>query len=198
MKLLKLASLLGALALSTLHAAEVGKPAPAFTAKNAKGEEVSLADCKGKIVVLEWFNPDCPFVKKHYDSGNMQKLQSTYTGKDVVWMTINSAAKGNGGYLEGSKFSEVATDKGLKSSQLIVDESGEVGKAYNAKTTPHLFIINKEGTLVYNGAVDSMPTTDTEDIDKADKWFANAMDAVLSGKSVENATNKPYGCGVKY
>jgi len=197
MKLLKLASLAGALAFATVHAAEVGKPAPAFTATNVKGESVSLADLKGKVVVLEWINFECPFVKKHY-SGNLQKLQETFTAKDVVWISVNSAAEGNQGYLEGSKLAAAVAEKGNKATEILVDSSGEVGKAYDAKTTPQLYIINKEGTLVYNGAIDSLPTTDVSDIEKAEPLFANALNAVLEGKTVENATNKPYGCGVKY
>ena len=197
MKILKLASLVGAFALATVNAAEVGKPAPDFKVTNVKGEPVSLADTKGKIVVLEWFNFECPFVKKHY-SGNMQKLQETYTGKDVVWISVNSSAEGNQGFMEGSKLAEAAADKGNKATQILVDSSGEMGKAYDAKTTPHMYIIDKEGTLVYNGAIDSMATTDAADIEKAEPLFANALNAVIEGKTVENATNKPYGCGVKY
>ncbi len=188
----------GALALVTASAAEIGAAAPPFAAKDTKGAAVSLADQKGKIVVLEWVNYDCPFVKKHYSSGNMPSLQSAYTAKDVVWITVNSAAEGKEGYLEPSKFGELAATKGNKASHIIVDGDGKIGKAYGAKTTPHMFIINKEGTLVYNGAIDSKATTENADVATADKLFANALDAVIAGKTVENAKNQPYGCGVKY
>lgn len=188
----------GAFALATVHAADVGKGAPLFTAKDAKGATVSLADQRGKVVVLEWVNFDCPFVKKHYGSGNMQKLQTTYTAKDVVWLTINSAAAGIEGYLEPSKFGELADAKGNKASHVISDGDGKIGKAFDAKVTPHMFIVDKEGKLAYNGAIDSKATPDAPDVMTADKLFANALDAVLADKEVVNAKNAPYGCGVKY
>ncbi len=198
MKTILLTALAGAFALVTATAKEVGKAAPAFSAKDAKGATVSLAELKGKTVVLEWVNFDCPFVKKHYSSNNMQKLQATYTGKDVVWVTISSSASGKEGYLEPSKLGETADSKGSKASHVIADGDGKIGKAYAAKTTPHMFIINKEGTLVYDGAIDSKATTEVADIDSADKLFANALDATLDGKTVVDAKNQPYGCGVKY
>lgn len=188
----------GAIALITSHAAEIGKPAPVFTAKNVKGEAVSLADFKGKTVVLEWVNFGCPFVKKHYASGNMPELQKTYTAKDVVWLTINSAAEGKQGYMEPAKMAEEAATQGNKASHFVMDTDGTVGKAYDAKVTPHMFIISKDGNLVYDGAIDSKATTETADVATAEKLFTNALDAVLAGKEVANAKNKPYGCGVKY
>ena len=198
MKTIILSALAGAFALVTVHAADVGTAAPLFTAKDAKGATVSLADQRGKVVVLEWVNFDCPFVKKHYGSGNMQKLQATYTGKDVVWLTISSSAEGKEGYLEASKLGELANTKGNQATHVIADGDGKIGKAYGAKTTPHMFIVDKEGKLVYNGAIDSKPTPDLADLATADKLFANALDAVLAGKEVVNAKNQPYGCGVKY
>lgn len=191
-------ALAGAIALITSHAAEIGQPAPAFTAKNVKGEAVSLADFKGKIVVLEWVNYGCPFVKKHYASGNLPDLQKTYAAKDVVWLTINSAAEGKQGYMEPAKMAEEAAKQGNKATHFIMDTDGKIGKAYDAKVTPHLFIIGPDGKLAYDGAIDSKPTTDTADIATADKLFVNALDAVLAGKEAPNAKNKPYGCGVKY
>jgi glutathione peroxidase-family protein len=188
----------GAIALITSHAAEIGKPAPDFTAKNVKEESVSLADLKGKTVVLEWVNFGCPFVKKHYAGGNFQELQKTYTAKGVVWLTINSAAEGKQGYMEPAKMAEEAAKQGNKASHFIMDTDGKVGKAYDAKVTPHMFIISPDGKLAYDGAIDSKPTTEATDIATAEKLFANALDAVLAGKEVSNAKNKPYGCGVKY
>lgn len=198
MKNILCTTLVGAFGLVASHAAEINQPAPEFTAKNVKGESVSLADFKGKVVVLEWVNYDCPFVKKHYAGGNIPSLQESYAAKDVVWLTVNSAAEGKQGYHEPSKMAELAAKQGNKATHFIMDTDGKVGKAYDAKVTPHMFIISKDGKLVYDGAIDSKATTKTEDVATADKLFVNALDAVLSGKEVANAKNKPYGCGVKY
>jgi peroxiredoxin len=180
------------------HAAEIGKPAPDFTATNLKGDSVSLADFKDKVVVLEWVNFDCPFVKKHYGSGNLPKLQEHYAAKGVVWLTINSSATGKQGHYEPAKMAERAAKEGNKASHFLMDTDGKVGKTYAAKVTPHLFIIGKDGVLRYDGAIDSKASTDQADVATADKLFANALDAVLAGKEVADAKNKPYGCGVKY
>jgi cytochrome oxidase Cu insertion factor (SCO1/SenC/PrrC family) len=198
MKLIAYAAIAGAFALASVSAKEVGKAAPEFSVQDVSGKTVSLADYKGKVVVLEWFNPGCPFVKKHYESGNLPKLQGDYTAKEVVWLTVSSAGKGNAAYLEPSKLSEAAKDAGNKATAVVLDPDGKFGKAYDAKVTPHMYIINKEGTLVYNGAIDSEATTEQADVAKADKIFVKALDNVLAGKPVENAKNQPYGCGVKY
>lgn len=198
MKNLLTTTFLSAIAIASSFAAEIGKEAPAFTAKNTAGEEVSLSDYKGKVVVLEWINFDCPFVKKHYSGKNMQSLQATYTGKDVVWISVNSSAEGKQGHLEASKLGEKAAAEGSKASQIILDTDGTVGKAFGAKVTPHMMIIASDGTLAYSGAIDSVKSTDAADVDSADKLFANALDAVLAGKAVVDAKNEPYGCGVKY
>lgn len=192
------AAIVGVIAITSSFAKEVGKPAPAFTAKSAKGTEISLANYKDKVVVLEWVNFDCPFVKKHYASKNMQALQAAYTGKGVIWLTINSSAEGKQGHLTAEKFAEKATAEGGKATELLIDADGKVGKAYDAKVTPHMMIIGKDGNLAYSGAIDSTASTKAEDVAAADKLFANALDAVLAGKEVTNASNKPYGCGVKY
>lgn len=186
-----------ALAATALFAA-AADPAPAFAVASTKGETVSLADLKGKVVVLEWLNFDCPFVKKHYASGNMPKLQQTYTGKGVVWLTVNSSGKTKPGYLEPAKMTERATKEGNRASHILMDTDGTMGKAYKAKVTPHVFVIAKDGTLAYDGAVDSKPTADPKDIDTAEPLLAKAIDAVLDGKPVANPKNPPYGCGVKY
>ena len=198
MKNILYTTLVGALGLVASHAAEINQPAADFTAKNVKGESVSLADFKGKTVVLEWVNFGCPFVKKHYASGNLPELQKSYTAKGVVWLTINSAAEGKQGYMESAKMAEEASKQGNKATHFIMDTDGKVGKAYDAKVTPHMFIIAPDGKLAYDGAIDSKPTTDAADVATADKLFVNALDAVLAGKEVSNAKNKPYGCGVKY
>ncbi|QTN33604.1 redoxin domain-containing protein [Akkermansiaceae bacterium] len=192
------ATIAAAFSLAFSHAAEIGKEAPAFTATNVKNEKVSLSDYKGKVVVLEWLNFGCPFVVKHYSSKNMQKLQSDYTSKDVVWITVNSSAEGKQGYMEASKLAEKIDAEGSKATQVLVDADGAVGKAYGAKVTPHMMIVAKDGTLAYSGAIDSKPSTNAADIEGADPLFANALDAVLAGKEVANAKNEPYGCGVKY
>jgi len=198
MKLIQFAAVAGAFALVTAHAKEIGKPAPDFKAKNTKGEEVALSTLKGKVVVLEWANFECPFSNKHYTSGNIPKLQESYAGKEVVWLTVNSSAEGKQGFLDPSKAQESVDAKGSKATHYLLDPSGQVGKAYDAKVTPHLFIINKEGTLVYNGAIDSLGTSEVADIEKADKLFVKALDSVIAGQPVENAKNQPYGCSVKY
>ncbi len=189
-----LGAVLGAIICSaTAHAIEPGQAAPAFTVKNVKGEEVSLADQKGKVVVLEWLNHDCPYVKKHYASGNMPKLQEAYTAKGVVWISINSGAG-----VSASDLAARSAKEGSKASQVTVDPDGKVGKAYAAKTTPHMIVIGKDGKVAYNGAIDSINSTDAADVEKADNHVAAALDALLAGKTVEVAKTKPYGCGVKY
>jgi alkyl hydroperoxide reductase subunit AhpC len=194
-----LGAVLGAMICSaTAWAAEPGDAAPDFTVKNVKGEDVSLASQKGKVVVLEWINYDCPFVKKHYGSGNIPKLQEKYTAKDVVWISVNSSAEGAQGYLAGSDLAERSKKEGNKASQIVLDTDGKVGKAYGAKTTPQLVVIDKDGKVAYNGAIDSKATTDVKDIDSADSYISAALDAVLDGKTVDKAKTQPYGCGVKY
>ena len=194
-----LGAVLGAMICSaTAWAAEPGDAAPAFTVKNVKGEEVSLAKQKGKVVVLEWVNYECPFVKKHYGSGNIPKLQEKYTGKDVVWITVNSSAEGQQGYLAADDLAARSAKEGNKASQIVLDTDGTVGKAYGAKTTPQLVVIDKEGKVAYNGAIDSKATTEAADIASADSYISAALDSVLAGKTVDKAKTQPYGCGVKY
>lgn len=197
MKNILCTTLVGAFGLVASHAAEINRPAPDFTARNVKGESVSLADFKGKVVVLEWVNFGCPFVKKHYSSGNLPELQKAYTARDVVWLTINSSAEGKQGFMEPAKMAEEAAKQGNKATHFIMDTDGKAGKAYDARVTPHMFIIGKDGKLVYDGAIDSKATTNAEDVATADKLFVKALDAVLAGKEAANAKNKPYGCGVK-
>jgi glutathione peroxidase-family protein len=198
MKSILLTTIVSAFALVAATAAEIGQAAPAFDAKDLNGKTVTLGDLQGKVVVFEWVNFGCPFVKKHYGSGNMQKLQADYTAKGAVWITVNSTAKGKEGYQEAAKMAEIAKENGDKSTHFILDPDGKIGKAFGAKVTPHMFIVNKEGKLAYDGAIDSMATAKQDDVAAADKLFANALDAVLAGKEVVNAKNQPYGCGVKY
>jgi peroxiredoxin len=192
-----LGAVLGAMICSVnAWAVEPGDAAPAFTVKNVKGEEVSLDKQKGKVVVLEWVNYDCPFVKKHYGSGNMPKLQEKYTAKDVVWITVSSAA--DGPLAEAKGLADRSKEAGNKASQIVLDTDGKVGKAYGAKTTPHMIVINKEGKVAYNGAIDSVKSPDPADIATADSYVSLALDSVLAGQTVDKAKTEPYGCAVKY
>lgn len=180
-----------------LAAPSVGAPAPAFSAKNADGKTVSLADYKGKVVVLEWFNPGCPFVKKFYGPGKMQELQTKYVAKDVVWLTVSSNAAKNPDHLDGAALKKKAAELKSGSSELIDDTSGDLARLYAAKTTPHVFVIGKDGKLAYQGAIDSVATPNSADIAKATPYLANAIDASLAGKAASPAETKAYGCGVK-
>ena len=189
----------GLLAATVLGAATVGEPAPAFTLTDIAGKTVSLADFKGKTVVLEWVNPECPFVVKHYQkSGNMPALQKAAVADGVVWLQINSAAGGKQGDFGADKVNAWQEANHVASTDYFRDSDGKVGKAYDAKTTPHMFVVNAEGVLVYNGAIDSIRSANPEDIAKADNYLTAALAAVKAGKPVEKAVTQPYGCSVKY
>lgn len=178
--------------------AAVGSPAPAFTLTDADGASRSLGEFSGKTVVLEWFNNDCPFVKKHYDSGNMQKLQAEATGRGVVWLTISSSGAGKQGHLTPETAKAILGARQSKQTALLLDPDGAVGKSYGAKTTPHLFIIDPQGTLIYRGGIDDKPSTDAADIPGAVNYVRRALDESLAGKPVSAADTAPYGCSVKY
>ena len=179
-------------------AVDVGQPAPDFSATDIAGKSVKLADLKGKTVVLEWTNAKCPFVVKHYDSHNMQKLQDKYTAAGVVWITVNSSAEGKEGYVNAVDAQQILDEKSSKPSHYVIDASGAIGRLYDARTTPHMFVINKEGTLVYAGAIDSNDSFKPETIDGATNYVAAALDSLAAGQPVEVASTKAYGCGVKY
>jgi peroxiredoxin len=179
-------------------AAIVGAPAPAFELRDAEGKTVKLGDFKGKYVVLEWVNFQCPFVGKQYGSGNMQGLQKKYTGKGVVWLSICSSAPGKQGNVTGAEAEELIKEKDAAPSRFLLDPKGKVGKAYGAKTTPHMFVIDPKGIVVYNGAIDDKPSTRREDIATAKNYVAAALDASMSGGKVVLAATQPYGCSVKY
>ena len=178
--------------------AKVGQDAPAFTAVDTKGEKRSLADFKGKTVVLEWHNKDCPYVKKHYGSGNMQKLQKDYTAKGVVWLTIISSAEGKQGFVTGEDADADMAKAKASPSHVLLDSAGAVGRLYGAKTTPHMFVIDPSGKLVYNGAIDDNSSSDPDDIPSSKNYVAAALDSVLAGKKVAKKATRPYGCSVKY
>lgn len=193
---LALAAVMLSLSVAAHAAPELGKPAPDFTLKNQDGKDVKLSDSKGKIVVLEWFNKGCPFVKKHYGSNNMQGLQKKYGKKGVVWYSIISSKEGKEGYLTADEAK--AELKGMGSKAILLDPKGDVGRAYQAKTTPHMFVIGKKGELLYMGGIDDTPSADAADIPKSKNYVAAALDEVLAGKSVSTSSSRPYGCSVKY
>lgn len=174
-----------------------GKPAPAFQVKDSKGEMQSLAGLKGKWIVLEWFNKDCPYVKKHYSVGNMQKIQKAYADK-ATWLTVISSAKGKQGHLNPAEAVKVATENKSAAKAILLDEDGIMGRAYGAKTTPHMFIINPEGMVVYAGAIDDNDSANSNVIPKSKNFVMTALDSALAGKPIETATTRPYGCSVKY
>jgi peroxiredoxin len=192
-------SLLAAAAAITLGAAlvhatvSVGQAAPDFHVKDTSGKEQSLSDYKGKFVVLEWVNPDCPFVKKHYDSANMQATQKAAESKGAVWLSVSTGTQ--------SKASDLVAwvkEKGATPTATLLDSDGKVGKAYGARTTPHMYVINPEGRLVYAGAIDSKPTASQADVKSATNYVTVALNEAMAGKPVTKASSEPYGCSVKY
>src|SRR5436305_8401239 len=199
MKTLLLA--LSSLVATTLFAADsppVGAAAPDFSLPDASGKSHSLSEYKGKYVVLEWFNSECPFVKKHYGSGNMQKLQAEFTGKGIVWLTVDSNAPGLEGYLTAEQANTKMAEWKTKQTALVLDPDGKAGRSYGAKNTPHMFVINPEGKIVYEGAIDSKPTPNPSDIASSTNYVKAALDESLAGKTVTTPSSRPYGCSVKY
>lgn len=184
--------------LSFAQKAEIDAKAPDFRLLDSNGNEHSLSDFIGKNVVLEWINYDCPFVKKHYDSKNMQTLQEKYTQQGVIWLAICSSAEGKQGNFSNDEINKRSEDHNAKFTAYLIDEDGKVGKMYGAKTTPHMFIVNSEGILVYAGGIDDIKSTDIKDIEKAKNYVATALDELLEGKEVTTKTSEPYGCSVKY
>ncbi|HVJ65934.1 MAG TPA: thioredoxin family protein [Bdellovibrionota bacterium] len=178
--------------------AKVGEAAPAFELKDVDGKAHSLASFKGKTVVLEWLNHECPFVKKHYDSGNMQKLQESATKDGVIWLSIASSAPGKEGYMDAVTTKKVSAEKKSKATAVLLDASGAVGKVYGAKVTPHMYVIDGTGKLVYNGAIDDKASTKVEDVKGAKSYVSEALASVKKGEAVKVSATKPYGCGVKY
>jgi len=187
-----------ALNLSAFAAVEPGETAPDFTLKDSKGNSQKLSSFSGKFVVLEWMNPECPFVKKHYSTGNMQSLQKEYTAKGIVWLSIISSAPGKQGYCTGPQAEANTKDQKAFPTAVLLDPSGEVGQLYGAKTTPHMFVINPEGKLIYMGAIDSIRSANSSDCAKADNYIRQTLDAALAGKPVPTPETKSYGCSVKY
>ena len=186
-------------AVAAAHAnATVGLPAPGFALSDTNGKAVNLADYKGKTVVLEWHNPECPFVKKHYDSANMQSLQTKYTKDGVVWLAVNSTEPGHQEYKKPDVMNGILKSSKASPTAYLMDESGSMGKSYGARTTPHMYIINPQGTLVYAGGIDDKRSANIADIKSAKNFVAAALDEMKAGKPVSVSTATPYGCSVKY
>ena len=176
----------------------IGSNAPDFSLPDANGKTHSLSQYKGKYVVLEWFNPECPFVKKHYGSNNMQNLQKEFTDKGVVWLTINSNAPGTEGNLTAEGAQKIAASWKTHETALLLDPEGKAGRAYGAKNTPNMVVINPDGKVIYHGAIDSKATPNPSDIPESTNYVKAALDQSLAGKSVATPETKPYGCSVKY
>src|SRR6202165_6958 len=201
MKTKLLLGLLISLVSTALFAADsppVGSTAPDISATDSKGKTQTVSQYKGKYVVLEWFNPECPYVKKHYGSGNMQKLQEEFTGKGVVWLTIDSSAPGLEGNLTAEQANQKIAEWKAHSTALLLDPDGKAGQTYGAKNTPHMFVINPEGKIIYEGAIDSKATANPSDIASSTNYVKVALDESLAGKTVTTPSSRPYGCSVKY
>jgi AhpC/TSA family len=176
----------------------IGQPAPAFTAVDSKGVSHSLSEYRGKPVVLEWTNADCPFTRKHYTSGNMQGVQTLARRDGVVWLTVISSAPGKQGYVDGPGADALTQKRGAAPAAVLLDPTGTVAHLYHAKTTPHMYVIDRDGTLKYMGGMDSIATTDVGDIITAEPYLKEAMLAVVDNKPVPHPVTKPYGCSIKY
>jgi len=189
---------LASTALFATESPQVGSAAPDFSVTDSKGKTQSVSQYKGKYVVLEWFNPECPFVKKHYGPGNMQKLQKEFTDKGVVWLAVDSSAPGKEGNLTPEQAEKKMTEWKTHATALVLDQDGKAGQAYGAKNTPHMFIINPEGKIIYAGAIDSKATPNPADISSSTNYVKVALDEAMAGKPVSTASTRPYGCSVKY
>lgn len=176
----------------------VGQAAPDFSLTDTHGQAHTLSAQRGKFVVLEWTNYECPFVRKHYGSGNMQKLQKQYAGRGVVWFSVNSSVPGKQGNFTSEKWNELIGEMGAAPAAVLLDPDGEAGKLYGAQTTPHMFVVNPDGVLIYQGAIDDIPGTDPSDIPKAKNFVQAALDEAMAGKPVSVPAAKSYGCSVKY
>jgi peroxiredoxin len=178
--------------------AKVGEAAPSFSANATTGKGVTLADQRGKIVVLEWTNHDCPYVRKHYESGNMQTLQKEITAQGVVWLTLISSSPGTQGYVTAKQADELTISRKASPTAVLLDPTGVVGKAYGATNTPHMYVIDKTGQLVYAGAIDDRPTSRRSDVPGAHNYVRAALDDMASGRPVQTPVTRAYGCTVKY
>jgi hypothetical protein len=198
LKLALLTTTLGASPIAALAVANIDQPAPAFTAKGADGQPVSLAALRGKTVVLEWTNHQCPYVVKHYDSGNIPSLQKEATAKGVVWLQVISSAPGLQGHVDGPTAQQLNKQRGAQPTGTLLDPEGTLGRLYGAQTSPHLYIVSADGRLAYKGGIDSIPSNKAEDIAKADNYVRLALADLSAGRKVAQANTKPYGCSIKY
>ncbi|MEM9387020.1 MAG: redoxin domain-containing protein [Pseudomonadota bacterium] len=195
-------AMVGALALTACGMAaagvEIGAPAPDFTLESSDAATVSLADYRGQYVVLEWTNHDCPYVRKHYESGNMQALQREATEQGITWLTIISSAPGKQGHVDAAQANSLTASRDAAPDAVLFDSNGDVGNAYAAKTTPHMYIVDPQGRLIYQGGIDDKPTSRKADIETATNYVRKALGEALAGEQVVNAVTRPYGCSVKY
>ncbi len=191
---------LAALACVTLAQAApaVGQAAPDFTLQDANGKAVKLSDYRGKYVVLEWTNPGCPYVQKHYNSGNMAATQQDATAKGAVWLSINSTEKAAGDYLAPAQLVAWMKERKAAPTATLMDEEGVAGRAYGARTTPHMYIVDPQGKLVYAGGIDSIASSNADDIKKATNYVKQGLAEAMAGKPISQATTRPYGCSIKY
>ena len=187
-----------ALIASNANAAPAGTQAPEFKEQDSKGQVVQLSDFKGKTVVLEWTNNGCPFVQKQYNSKNMQATQDKAAKDGVVWISVISSRPGSQGYVSGAEADKLTAQRGAHPAFVLLDPDGSMGRAYGAKTTPHMFVITPDGKIAYNGAIDDHPSTDLSDVPKSKNYVLAALDAVAHGKTADPAVTQPYGCSVKY
>ena len=192
------AALLAVGGATALAAPEINRPAPAFTGTAADGATIRLEDYRGKTVVLEWTNADCPFVRKHYGAGNMQALQKEWTGQGIVWLQVISSAPGKQGHVDGPTAIGLNRERGAQPSHTILDPEGSIGRAYDARTTPHMYIVDPEGTLVYMGGIDSIRSANPADIPQAVNYVREALQATVKGAPVPNPVTRAYGCSVHY
>jgi peroxiredoxin len=182
----------------TAHANSVGDPAPDFSGVDSHGKTAQLSSYRGKFVVLEWTNNGCPYTRKHYESGNMQGLQKEWTAKGVIWLTILSSAPGQQGYMTASSENSYLNKVHANPTAAVLDPTGKIGREYQAKTTPQMFVIDPSGRIIYKGAIDDHPTTDARDIRSAKNYVSQALTEAMAGKDVSVAITRPYGCSVKY
>lgn len=175
-----------------------GQPAPDFTLSGIDGKQYKLSDFRGKLVVLEWFNSECPFVQKHYESGNMQSLQAKYAGKGIVWLGINSTSPQHSNYRDASRSQAILKEWKSTPAAFLLDPDGKVGQAYGARTTPHMYVVDPAGKLVYMGGIDDKPSASQRDIATAKNYVAAALDELLAGRAVSQNNTRPYGCSIKY
>jgi peroxiredoxin len=192
------AAALAPFATTALAAPSVGQPAPDFTLKDASGRDVKLSQLRGKYVVLEWTNPGCPYVRKHYDSGNMPATQRDAAAKGALWLSINSTERDSGDYLAPAKLVAWQQERKAAPTHVLMDEEGTVGRAYGARTTPHMYIVDPQGKLVYAGGIDSIPSSSTDDIAKAVNYVKQGLAEAMAGKPISAAVTRPYGCSIKY